>query len=98
MIRLDWWLHGVEYGILAYLTMKYFSYRHFIDRKVNASITTLLLTGIVGGLNEAFQAYVPHRTPSISDEIANLIGATIFIALYFLLNTSKSMRDRVPNT
>lgn len=95
--RLDWWLHGIEYGILAALMMKYFSYKYFINKEFHAGITTILFTGVVGGLNEALQAYVPHRYPSISDEIANLVGAVIFIGLYLVIRPVKTINNTINN-
>jgi len=95
--HLDWWMHGIEYGILAALLMKYFSYRHFIRKETYATVTTMLFCGVVGGLNEALQAFVPFRYPSVADEIANLVGAAVFICLYFAFRPVRAVKNSVEN-
>ncbi len=95
--HLDWWLHGIEYGILAALMMKYFSYRHFILKETQAIIATMLFCGVVGGLNEALQAFIPRRIPSISDEAANLVGAAAFIGLYLAFRPVTAVKNTISN-
>lgn len=95
--RLDWWLHGIEYGILAVLMMKYFSYRHFIGRPLVAATTTILFCGVVGGLNEGFQSFIPRRFPSFGDEIANIVGATVFIAVYLSIRSLTTVKNQSNN-
>jgi len=92
--RLDLWLHGIQYGLLALFVINYLSVGKPRNKIAGPATTTLLFCGIVGGLNEIFQVYVPNRFPSFSDEAANLIGAAIFIGLYFLFRPGKNGREK----
>jgi VanZ family protein len=63
----------------------YFHEIHFTARQtLMAYLWTLLFTGIIGALNELLQAHIPHRCPSWSDVVANLLGAALFIWLFHL--------------
>jgi len=82
----DWVFHALEYGILAWCLLMYFYEKKFtLKQTLLAYLSALLFVGIVGGLNEWWQGHVPHRSPSWSDEAANLLGALLFIGLFHLL-------------
>jgi len=79
----DFILHTIEYGLLAWCMLMYFHAIQFTARRTAAAyIGAFLFSGIVGGLNELWQAHVPHRGPSGSDVLANFIGAALFIGLF----------------
>ena len=82
--KTDWLLHGIEFGILAYLLLRYFftSGRDISWFRIIA--VTLIYCAIVGALNELLQSQIPGRTPSIVDEVANISGAVLVIAVYRL--------------
>ena len=86
----DWILHGIEYGLLAWCMLMYLHEVRFTARQtIAAYIGSFLFSGIIGGLNELWQAHVPHRSPSGSDVVSNLIGATLFIGLFHLVKMKK---------
>lgn len=81
--HLDWVLHAVEYGVLAVLLLSYLSASGRLTARFPAFLSTFLFCGVVGGLNEVLQKFVPHRVPSVADQIANMVGAGLFIALFY---------------
>lgn len=83
----DWILHAIEYGILGVLVMMTTHALGWNSRAQSAWIT-VGFCGVVGGLNELFQKTIPNRSPSIGDEVANLIGVALFLAGYFLIRRS----------
>ncbi|MDP8239764.1 MAG: VanZ family protein [Candidatus Hatepunaea meridiana] len=82
---MDWVLHALEYGALALCMLMYFHETRFTARQtLTAYLYTLLFSGTIGLLNEIWQARVPNRSPSWSDEVANLLGAALFIGLFHI--------------
>ncbi len=79
-IRLDLIAHAIEYGILAWLCLKYFKLANHFKARWTASWLTVLIIALVGGLNELYQSSVPGRTVGIDDEVFNILGAIITIA------------------
>lgn len=78
-------LHAVEYGILAYLCIKY------AETALRSHGRTLLMGAIlfstgIGGLNEIIQMFVPLRSASWGDAVANLVGAGLAGGGYWILN------------
>jgi VanZ family protein len=80
--RIDWILHTIEYCILGWILLRWLA----LDavewpgwRRVGL---TLLIASAVGGLNELWQTQVPGRFCSLSDEIANILGAAVAILWY----------------
>jgi VanZ family protein len=88
----DFVLHAIEYGLLAWCMLMYFHTFQFTTRRTaTAYIGAFLFSGIVGGVNELWQAHVTHRGPSGSDVLANFIGAVLFIGLFHLVKMRKVM-------
>jgi len=59
----DWILHAIEYGLLAWCGLMYLRDIGFCERQaVVAYIIVLIFAGIVGGLNELWQAQMPNKT------------------------------------
>ena len=88
----DWVWHALEYGVLAWCLLMYFHEKKLIiQQRSVAYLCAILFVGIIGGLNELWQGYVPHRSPSWSDEVANLLGALLFIGLFHLIK-ARGMR------
>ena len=76
-IRPDLILHFIEYAILAVLLMKYLAVAGWLKRSRLSWWFPIIIGGVVGGANELLQFYIPYRFPSISDALANLVGAGI---------------------
>ena len=90
--HLDWFLHAIEYGILGVLVMVTFDALG-MNSRMQSIVITVIFCGVVGGLNEIYQQYVPRRSATLGDEVANLIGVAVFLGGYFLtrrLRKSKS--------
>ncbi len=77
----DWVLHAIEYGILAILVVNYVHAGGWISYR-GAPVATVIFCGLVGGANEWYQMFVPHRSAELGDEIANIIGAILFLTVY----------------
>jgi len=82
--HLDWILHGVEYGVLCLLMLKTLDSFGWMQVEKAAALT-IIAVGVIGALNELVQAYTPYRSPSLADGFANVVGAAVFMAGYFLL-------------
>lgn len=77
-------LHFIEYGILAYMIMKYFEVSEKRLSIFNRALIAVLFCGVMGGLNELWQIRVPNRTFSLADEIVNIFGALVVVLTYRL--------------
>ena len=96
--HVDWVLHAIEYGILGVLVMLTFNSLG-MNSRLQSILITVVFCGIVGGLNEIYQQFVPRRSATIGDEVANLIGVAVFLGGYFLARRSlrSKLGARVPN-
>lgn len=82
----DLLLHAIEYGLLAYLLLRWLDATDRLTPWWRTVAVTLLFCGIVGGLNELLQSQVPGRYPSVLDAIANIFGAAVVITVFQLRN------------
>jgi VanZ family protein len=84
-IRLDYLIHFLEYGLLAFLTYLSFAGNHFRISSIKYFILTVCL--IVFALaDESHQLIIPGRTFNPRDLISNIIGIVgglIFCVLVF---------------
>ncbi len=82
----DWLLHGVEFGVLAiaclYGASRGFDPRH---RSAGAAILALSIAIVYGALDELHQSFVPGRSVSFSDWIADSVGALIVVSALVLI-------------
>lgn len=82
-LRGDWILHAIEFGILALLLLAMSSSFNFTNKMRRDNplllLCIILLTGIIGILNEWVQSFTPGREVSLGDAIANFVGATLAI-------------------
>ena len=88
--RLDLVLHFIEYGILAWLLLRFFDAIDKLEPWFRTTIVITLFCGLIGGLNELWQKKTPGRYASISDEIANIAGVVVVILLYRLRKLTNS--------
>ena len=63
-------LHFVEYSILGFLGLKAFS------NVKNSALLVIFFGTSFGCLNEVIQIFIPGRTPSLYDSLANLLGVS----------------------
>ncbi|MBL8951355.1 MAG: VanZ family protein [Myxococcaceae bacterium] len=69
-------IHGVEYGVLAALLL----------RATRNPQLSLLMAGLYGVSDEVHQLYVPGRSASVYDAIADVTGAGIVCSLWYWRN------------
>ncbi|MFH0766332.1 MAG: VanZ family protein [Calditrichota bacterium] len=81
-IRLDWFLHGVEYAIFSALFLRLGRVAQPKWSIVTLFILTVSLSFILGLLNELWQIHIPRRAFELSDLAANLTGTLIVLILY----------------
>ncbi|MCF7809353.1 VanZ family protein [bacterium] len=75
-------MHFIEYGILAYLIMKYYEINEKSITFFVQALRTVLFCGIIGGLNEFWQLRTPGRDFSLMDGIVNILGALVVVFVY----------------
>lgn len=90
----DLFVHAVIYGLLALFLARALVLGARTKRLVFCTIA-VAAASIYGALMEWCQAYVPTRTPSLSDVIANLVGACLGVGLYVLHYKLRKSRNVV---
>ena len=75
--------HFIEYGILGYLLTRAIGYR--ANRVVTKYIVILSIAicGILAGIDELHQNYIPGRLASSSDFIADISGIVFAQVIYY---------------
>ena len=68
-------LHTIEYGLLAVLYMRAL-WREGVGWR-DAALAAVVMTSLYGATDEYHQAFVPNRSSTVSDWVADSIGATI---------------------
>ena len=77
--------HFVIFGVLAVFLYRSFSRSARPDLRKFAASMGILITILYGVLDELHQFFIPGRTPSILDWIADLTGAVLFVLIYRIL-------------
>ena len=75
----DLFLHAIEYGLLAWIVLRYLSVSGRLSRSRLVWWLPVIFSTIIGCVNELYQGSVPGRSPSISDFVANMVGAVIVV-------------------
>jgi VanZ family protein len=81
-IRLDYFIHFCEYGLLAFLAYLS-SVNKFLTMSLKKYILVTVSLALFAFLDEYHQIFIPGRTVNIKDTMSNLAG--IFTALIFCL-------------
>jgi len=77
--RLDLVLHALEYFILSWLLIKYLEVSGRLKNWWYGLMLVLVFCGLIGGLNEILQIWIPDRFADIGDVAADLTGAVAAI-------------------
>ena len=77
--RFDLIVHAIEYGILALFIFRYFVSLGLLSRRWIIWIGPIIISTLIGASNEIFQIFIQGRFAQISDAVANMIGAIVFI-------------------
>lgn len=81
-------LHVVEYGGLAVLFVRALS-RDGVGWR-DAVLAAIVMTSLYGATDEYHQAFVPNRESTVSDWVADSIGAVAGASLYAAAFTRRS--------
>ena len=73
-------LHVVEYAVLGYLVARALGNYGLTNKKLFIRACTLCV--LYGISDEVHQMFVPHRSPSFVDILADGIGSSLGIGLY----------------
>ena len=67
-------VHAVEYGVLGFLIVRQ---RFLVVGRpaLRAVLGAMAVVAVLGAIDEIYQGFVPHRTPSVADWIADVVGA-----------------------
>jgi len=87
-------LHFIEYGILAYLIMKYYEVSEKSISFLRKALITVMFCGVMGGLNELWQIRIPGRTFSLADEIVNIFGALVVVSVFRFNQVHSFVEDK----
>jgi VanZ family protein len=84
-------LHFTAYSILSILL-----YCGMSGTRLNRGLRTFLLIGVLGGLDEVIQSFLPYRTFSRLDWEINMLAAAICVSFLMLLHPTYTalMRTR----
>ncbi len=80
--NIDKLMHFMAYGILSILWLRALK-RHWREiRNKQLLFLSFLFATLYGISNEIYQHFIPYRTASIADAVANGLGAYLFPFLY----------------
>jgi VanZ family protein len=83
IIDIDKVLHALVYGVLALTVLFAIHEDRYLRNPWLASLLGVLFCLLFGISDEYHQSFVPYRTPSVSDLVADTIGAVIVVSLWF---------------
>jgi len=94
----DYVLHFLEYGLFA-LTVLWGMTRGLKRRfSFRIGLNSWAIVTAYGILDEVHQFFIPERSSSIHDVLADTLGAAVFLAAcYFVLKSGKAKR-RAPSS
>ena len=80
-------LHLVEYSGLAVLFVRAFTREGWSWR--DAALAAIVMTSLYGASDEYHQAFVPNRTPAVSDWVADSLGALVGASVFRLVTSAR---------
>jgi len=81
----DKFLHFLVFGILAFLMARSFKKSKFKFLNKYYHILAIVFTGLYGIIDEYHQYFVPGRFSTVGDWLADLLGAIVFITIFYYL-------------
>jgi len=90
--------HMTEYSLFGLLLGRAFRFTVGGERGKFWSLSTVLLGGFVGGMDELYQRFTPGRTSDIRDWIMDVAAVTLAVLFtqYVRIHPIGRRRDRVP--
>lgn len=69
-------VHAGEYAVLAFLVVRQ---RFLVPSRptVRAVLGAVAVVAVLGAVDEIYQGFVPQRTPSVADWVADVTGAAL---------------------
>ena len=74
--------HAGAYFVMAGFALR--TFRHFIVSLPILLIGSLIFSSLYGMSDEWHQSFVPGRMSDVADWVADTVGATLFLGLYYL--------------
>lgn len=89
--RFDKLMHALEYGVLGWLTWRALRLQLGDSRPYVVASLALVLTSLYAVSDEWHQSFVPGRSPSVMDLVADVVGAAtcIFMSVWFIQRRRK---------
>ncbi len=85
-------LHAIEYAILGFLLRRALIFQKSQFFQEHAGWLTIFIGSAYAISDEIHQFYVPGRSSDIGDVVADVVGITIVIAIYFIGKQVKQWR------
>ena len=89
----DTLIHFVIYGITAVIFFRVLRTKVSLIKTI---VLSIVLASTYGFAIELLQLVLPWREFSLSDELANVVGAFCFSIIYALKESSKTFREKGP--
>lgn len=78
--------HAMIFGLLGFLFLRAWLHGQWEHITTSACVLTVLFVLLYGISDEAHQMFVPNRTPSVEDIIADVTGGCIAAVVFHVLN------------
>lgn len=82
-------LHFIVFGILAFLLVRSLKITKIKYFRNNYLYYAIFITGIYGIIDEIHQYFVPGRSSTFGDWLADVIGAIFFVAVFHFIEKRK---------
>jgi len=92
--------HMTEYALFGLLLGRAFRFTVGGERGKFWSLSTVLLGGFVGGMDELYQRFTPGRTSDIRDWVMDVAAVTLAVLFtqYVRIHPIGRRRDRAPSS
>ena len=88
----DKFFHVIEYAILGYLLRRALLFQNNNFIRNNAGWLTIVFGALYAISDEIHQSFVPGRFAGADDVIADVIGVSLVVLIYFLIGHIKQRR------
>jgi len=86
--------HFLGYGLLGALILRALSRAEWSRVTAASAAAAWLLSSAYGATDEWHQGFVPGRTPTIDDWVADTLGAGVAVAVVWAAATARRARSR----
>jgi VanZ family protein len=89
--KIDKVVHLIMFGILSALVLRALRERDLLPLRVALALA-VVVTSAYGASDEWHQMFVPNRYPSVSDWVADTLGAGLAAVLYYRYESRRSTK------